>query len=111
MDFETPTGRFRILSKHLTHTMDGDHAVDGPYSIEDVPYVMYFQLAYALHSAFWHNGFGRPRSHGCINMAPIDAKWLFDWVTPELPHNWHSVYPTKEHPGTRLYVRGETPVR
>ncbi|MBN1654071.1 MAG: L,D-transpeptidase [Deltaproteobacteria bacterium] len=110
-DFATPTGSFRILSKHITRTMDGDHEVDGPYSIEDVPYVMYFQLAYALHSAFWHNGFGRPRSHGCINMAPIDAKWLFNWIAPEMPSLWHSVYPTKERPGTRLYIRGETPVR
>jgi len=110
-DFSTPTGSFRILSKHVTHTMDGDHEVDGPYSIEDVPYVMYFQLAYALHSAFWHNSFGRPRSHGCINMSPIDARWLFDWISPEMPRKWHSVYPKKERPGTRLYIRGETPVR
>jgi lipoprotein-anchoring transpeptidase ErfK/SrfK len=110
-DFETPTGSFRILSKHISHTMDGDQAVDGPYSIEDVPYVMYFQLAYALHSAFWHNSFGRPHSHGCINMAPIDAKWLFEWTTPQLPKNWHSVYPTNANPATRLYVHGQTPVR
>lgn len=109
-DFATPSGKFRILSKHLTHTMDGDHAVDGPYSIEDVPYVMYFQLAYAIHSAFWHNSFGRPRSHGCINAAPFDAKWLFNWVTPVLPIGWHAVYPTEAVPGTRLYVRGEAPV-
>jgi len=109
-DFATPAGKYRILSKHLTHTMDGDHAVDGPYSIEDVPYVMYFQLAYAIHSAFWHNSFGRPRSHGCVNAAPFDAKWLFNWVTPALPTGWHAVYPSEQAPGTRLYVRGEAPI-
>lgn len=108
-NFETPAGSFRIERKHLTHTMDGDTAVDGPYSVEDVPYVMYFQLAYALHSAFWHNGFGRPRSHGCINMAPLDAKWLFNWIFPELPRGWHVSYPTEGQEGTRLYIRGETP--
>lgn len=108
-NFETPTGSFRISSKHLTATMDGDHAIDGPYSIEDVPYVMYFQLAYALHSAFWHSSFGRPRSHGCINLAPVDARWIFNFATPELPRQWHGVYPTEERPGTRLFIHGETP--
>jgi lipoprotein-anchoring transpeptidase ErfK/SrfK len=108
-NFATPTGSFRILSKHLTHTMDGDHAVDGPYSIEDVPYVMYFQLAYAIHSAFWHDSFGRTRSHGCINASPADARFLFQWVTPELPKHWHAVYPSEDRPSTRLYIRGEAP--
>lgn len=108
-NFETPTGEFRITSKHLTATMDGDHAIDGPYSIEDVPYVMYFQLAYALHAAFWHNGFGRPRSHGCINLAPADARFVFNFVEPPLPALWHGVFPKPEDPGTRLYIHGKTP--
>ncbi len=108
-DMRTPTGLFRITSKHVSHTMDGDHAVDGPYSIEDVPYVMYFQLAFALHSAFWHDGFGRPRSHGCVNLAPEDARWLFNWARPELPTAWHGIYPDEEHPGTWIYIHGETP--
>jgi hypothetical protein len=107
--FATPTGLFRITSKHVTHTMDGDHAVDGPYSIEDVPYVMYFQLAYALHSAFWHNGFGHPRSHGCVNLAPLDARWLFGWATPTLPAGWHAIFPTDADPGTWVWIHGETP--
>lgn len=108
-DMRTPSGLFRITSKHVTHTMDGDHAVDGPYSIEDVPYVMYFQLAYALHSAFWHDGFGRPRSHGCVNLAPQDARWLFRWASPELPAGWHGVYPSESAPGTWIWIHGETP--
>jgi lipoprotein-anchoring transpeptidase ErfK/SrfK len=108
-DMRTPTGLFRITSKHVTNTMDGDHAVDGPYSIEDVPYVMYFQLAYALHSAFWHDGFGRPRSHGCVNLAPLDARWIFNWAGPALPSGWHGAYPTEEAPGTWLWIHGETP--
>ena len=110
-EFATPTGEFRIRSKHLTATMDGDHAVDGPYSIEDVPYVMYFELAYALHSAFWHNSFGRPRSHGCVNLAPEDARWLFHWTRPHPPQGWHGVYPEHEKDGTFLRIRGETPTK
>jgi hypothetical protein len=108
-NFATPTGAFRVTSKHVTATMDGDHAIDGPYSIEDVPYVMYFELAYALHGAFWHNGFGRPRSHGCVNLAPFDARWVFTFADPKLPVPWHGVYPTTATPGTRLYIRGQTP--
>lgn len=108
-DHRTPTGLFQIRSKYVTHTMDGDHAADGPYSIEDVPYVMYFQLAFALHSAFWHDGFGRPRSHGCVNLAPLDARWIFGWAGPTLPAGWHAVYPNERNPATWVYVHGETP--
>lgn len=108
-DMRTPTGVFRITSKHVTNTMDGDHAADGPYSIQDVPYVMYFQLAYALHSAFWHDGFGRPRSHGCVNLSPHDSRWLFQWAGPVLPEGWHAVFPRAENPATWVYVHGETP--
>jgi hypothetical protein len=108
-NFETPVGEFRITSKHLSATMDGDHAIDGPYSIEDVPYVMYFQLAYALHSAFWHNGFGRPRSHGCVNLAPADARWVFNFIEPALPVPLHGVFPKPDAPGTRLFIHGKTP--
>jgi hypothetical protein len=106
---DTPTGLWRIRSKYITHTMDGDHATDGPYSIEDVPYVMYFELAFALHSAFWHDGFGRPRSHGCVNLAPADAHWLFDWAHPRLPEGWHTVFPSEADPSTWVYVHGTTP--
>jgi hypothetical protein len=109
LDRRTPPGEYRITSKHVTTTMDGDSAVDGPYSIEDVPYVMYFQLAYALHSAFWHNRFGRTKSHGCVNLAPLDAKWVFGWSLPEVPVGWHGAYPTPDRPGTRIVIRGETP--
>jgi lipoprotein-anchoring transpeptidase ErfK/SrfK len=89
--------------------MDGDHAIDGPYSIDDVPYVMYFQLAYAFHSAFWHDRFGRPKSHGCVNMSPRDARWFFGWATPRLPVGWHGAYPLEGQPQTWVHTHGETP--
>lgn len=108
-DYRTPTGLFRIRAKHLAANMDGDTASDGPYSIDDVPYVMYFQLAYALHGAFWHNAFGRPRSHGCINLSPDDAKWIFNWSDPKVPPGWHGAYPPEGEGGTWVYVHGETP--
>jgi lipoprotein-anchoring transpeptidase ErfK/SrfK len=111
LNHATPTGVFRIKSKHLATTMDGDNAFDGPYSIQDVPYVMYYELGYALHSAFWHNVFGRPKSHGCVNLSPLDARWVFEWSTPELPDGWHGVYPNDENPGTMIVIHGETPLR
>jgi lipoprotein-anchoring transpeptidase ErfK/SrfK len=105
-NFRTPTGTYRITSKHVTTTMDGDSAVDGPYSIEDVPYVMYFKGAYALHTAFWHDRFGHPKSHGCVNMAPWDARHVFAWTNPAWPTGWHGVFSTAARPGAWVIIRG-----
>ncbi len=104
-EFKTPLGIFSIVSKHVTSTMDDFANSDEAYSIEDVPWVMYFQGSYALHGAFWHNRFGMSRSHGCVNLSPVDARWLFQWSTPELPFGWHGVSssPT-ERPGTWVVV-------
>jgi hypothetical protein len=109
LDYTTPKGLHRIRGKHLTSTMDSDEPGEPPYSLEDVPYVMYFRGAYAFHSAFWHDRFGRPRSHGCINLAPRDAKWLYGWAGPDLPKTWHGGSATDENPGTWVWVHGETP--
>jgi hypothetical protein len=88
--------------------MDGNSAGDGPYSIEDVPWVMYFEGSFALHGAFWHNLFGFMRSHGCVNMAPADARWVFLWSEPQLPPGWHGIYSnTTNRLGTRVYVHYE----
>jgi lipoprotein-anchoring transpeptidase ErfK/SrfK len=105
-EHETTPGVFRIKEKHITSTMDGDAdiAADGPYSIEDVPYIEYFNGGYALHGAFWHSEFGHVKSHGCVNLAPWDAKVLFGWTEPQLPEGWHAIFTTKEHPGTRVIV-------
>jgi lipoprotein-anchoring transpeptidase ErfK/SrfK len=103
-DHKTPTGTWRIREKHIAATMDGDVTSDGPYSIEDVPWIMYFNGSYAVHGAFWHNSFGRTRSHGCVNLAPTDAKALFGWSEPQVPRGWHAVWSTPERPGTRVVV-------
>ena len=102
--FETPTGRWRVYSKQVTSNMDGTTATDGNYAIQDVPWVMYFEGSYALHGAFWHRSFGRVRSHGCVNLGPSDARWLFFWTTPFLPEGWHGVHATDESPGTTVVV-------
>lgn len=101
---ETPTGLFQIQSKHVSATMDDDASPDGAYSIEDVPWTMYFNGNIALHGAFWHNAFGTVRSHGCVNLAPADARWLFQWTTPTLPAGWHGVLGDRRHRGTWVFV-------
>ena len=102
---ETPTGLYRIQSKHVSTTMDDDASEDGAYSIEDVPWTMYFHGNYALHGAFWHYTFGRVRSHGCVNLSPADARWLFQWSTPTLPASWHGIFADpRENPGTFVFI-------
>lgn len=104
-DHATPTGQWRVREKHVAVTMDGDGASgDLPYSIDDVPYVAYFKGSYALHGAFWHSNFGHEMSHGCVNLSPLDAKHVFNWVEPKLPRGWHAVWSTKDHPGTMVVI-------
>jgi lipoprotein-anchoring transpeptidase ErfK/SrfK len=87
----TPTGQFRIYQKHITTTMDSAVA-DHEFELRDVPWVMYFKAGYALHAAYWHDDFGRARSHGCINLAPIDARYVFLWSALSVPEHWHAAY-------------------
>ncbi|MFW5925924.1 MAG: L,D-transpeptidase [Myxococcota bacterium] len=101
--FETPEGLYWIGGKHVTTTMD-DLASEDPFLIEDVPWAMFFEGSYALHGAFWHEGFGRVRSHGCINLAPADAQWLFRWTTPRLPPAWHGVMTRAGRERTHILV-------
>ena len=103
--FETPTGRWRIYSKQVTSNMDGTTASDGNYAIQDVPWVMYFDGSYALHGAFWHRSFGYVRSHGCVNLGPSDARWLFFWTTPFVPDTWHGAHSSDENLGTTVVIR------
>jgi len=87
--YEPPLGVFQIGKKYITKTMSGEDDVDGSYEVEEVPWIMYYWGSLALHGAYWHDGFGMPRSHGCTNLPPVDAQWLFRWAKPELPKGWH----------------------
>lgn len=102
---ETPTGTFRVESKHISATMDNEDNPSGPYMIQDVPWVAFFRGAYALHGAFWHDRFGLPTSHGCVNLAPTDARRFFNFITaPELPEGWHAVYTPPHVRGTVVHI-------
>jgi hypothetical protein len=107
-DHRTPPGEWNIREKHITTTMDGDGTAAGdlPYSIEDVPYVMYFQGSYALHGAFWHRNYGVRMSHGCINLAPLDARYLFFFTGPSVREGWHGAWSGNGQAGSRVVIDG-----
>jgi lipoprotein-anchoring transpeptidase ErfK/SrfK len=86
----TVRGTFMIHSKHVSGTMDGNSDIDEQFDLRDVPYIQYFHMGYAIHGAYWHDEFGKSRSHGCINVAPTDAAWLFEWTDPRVPEGWHA---------------------
>ena len=76
--FPTVVGQFNVWLRYETQTMNG-YALGYDYYLENVPYVMYFFEDYAIHGAYWHNNFGTPMSHGCVNASPAAAQWLFNW--------------------------------
>jgi len=82
--------------------MDGDDTTEDSFDLRDVPYIQYFHKGYALHGAYWHDAFGKVRSHGCINLAPVDAAWLFEWTDPDVPAQWHSARNVNH--GTLVYI-------
>lgn len=105
----TARGEFRVWIKLATQTMSntGSAQVDtiaSVYSVERVPWVMFFHDDQALHGAYWHDQFGTARSHGCVNLAPRDARWIFDWAPPRMPAGWEAVSPTVEDPGLLVRV-------
>lgn len=94
----TVTGSYYIYARYPLKTMrsEAKPGEPGHYIVENVPYAQYFHADYALHGAWWHNGFGRPASHGCVNMAtrthnrrwpnsPEDAGWLYQWAALGVP--------------------------
>lgn len=96
----TVQGVFLVHTKHVTATMSGDQA-DDEFDLHDVPYVQYFEGGYALHGAYWHDSFGQPKSHGCINLSPAAARHLFTLTEPKVPERWHSAL---SRDGTLVYV-------
>ncbi|MEP7052439.1 MAG: L,D-transpeptidase [Pseudomonadota bacterium] len=83
----TPLGTFPISGKLATVTLQAP----GEYVHSDVPWTQNFLKPYAIHTAYWHNNWGNLQSSGCINVSPIDGKWLFDFSEPGLPPGWHAI--------------------
>ncbi|TMQ06765.1 MAG: murein L,D-transpeptidase [Deltaproteobacteria bacterium] len=99
---ETPAIIARVASKLERAHMISEN--DEPYSVADVPWTMYYDGNFALHTSYWHDGFGGPRSHGCINLAPRDARLLFRWSSPDVPPGWTAVYADEDTPGSLVRI-------
>ena len=83
----TVTGVFRIRAKVAAQTMSGGSEEAGDaYHLPNVQWVSYFYGAYSFHGTYWHNNFGHPMSHGCINMRTEEAEWIYKWMGPENPN-------------------------
>lgn len=106
----TPTGEFRVWIKLRATRMQGGQGKYA-YNLPNVPYVMYFQNSqvpswrgYGIHGAYWHNDFGRPRSHGCVNLPVNVAKEVYFWANPVLSENKNSIRSSDSNPGTRIVI-------
>jgi lipoprotein-anchoring transpeptidase ErfK/SrfK len=86
-DTKTPLGDFRTYHKgpsiHMTNEGDVE---EGIYDLPGVPWCSFFTgTGVAIHGTYWHNDYGRPRSHGCVNLPSMDAKFIYRWTSPVVP--------------------------
>ena len=91
----TVTGTFYPWIKLWSTRMIGGSKAQGDYyDLPGVPYVIYFYRGYAIHGTYWHNNFGHPMSHGCVNLRTADAKAIFYWATLSTPITIYGVIPS-----------------
>lgn len=101
----TPTGLHRIREKRAVARLKSPEIALGRWDVPDVPFAMTFRKHYAVHGAYWHDGFGKPRSQGCINVAPTDGRFLFEWTQPAVPPGWLSIQLVDDRGGTPIRLR------
>lgn len=108
--YATPTGEFRVWSKVRATKMEGGSG-KYYYYLPNVPYVMFFEnesvpggRGFSLHGTYWHNEFGKPRSHGCVNLPTSIAEQLYYWATPVMPEGKRYVRSSIDNPGTRIVI-------
>ena len=83
--WETPPGEHRVARKYISLQMSGGTTGAG-YDLPGIGWTSIFATGgVAIHSTFWHNNYGDPMSHGCVNVSPQDAKWIFRWNMPTVP--------------------------
>lgn len=97
-DWPTNEGLFHVYVRYPRTVMSGADGLPDFYYLEEVPWTMYFDDDIALHGTFWHDGFGYRHSHGCVNLSITDAKWLYDWASPEFD------FTVSNDPGPAVYV-------
>ncbi|MBI4130633.1 L,D-transpeptidase [Candidatus Roizmanbacteria bacterium] len=113
---KTPIGVFEIWTKiRSTKMSGGSKELHTYYYLPNVPFVMFFYNAevpkwkgYGLHGTYWHNNFGHPMSHGCVNMKTEEVEQIYYWANPDLQGK-SSINSTAENPGTKIIIYGVAP--
>ncbi len=106
-DHETPEGEHYVWDKRISERMVADTASDDPdfYNLPGVPFVCYFTDDWVgTHGTYWHNDFGRPRSHGCLNLPTEAARWVWRWTTPQGDLSEFYSRPRYATDGTKIVV-------
>lgn len=114
--YKTPTGVFSIWIKLRYTKMEGGSKTTGTYyNLPNVPYTMFFYnesypkyQGFGIHGTYWHNNFGHPMSHGCINMKNEDVALLYDWAQPD-NQGKSVIRSSQNNPGTPVIIYGYTP--
>jgi lipoprotein-anchoring transpeptidase ErfK/SrfK len=100
----TPRGEFRVLYKRHTRRMTVQN-IEDPYDLPGVPWTVYFTWSgVAIHGTYWHNDYGRVHSHGCVNLTPDAAQWVFRWAEPTIPYEAYMQAAEPPVAGTRVVV-------
>ncbi len=102
---KTPAGEYRIWYKIRATKMEGgDKSNNTYYYLPNVPYTMFFYGDFGIHGTYWHQNFGQPMSHGCVNTPTPVAERLFYWSNPQIPEGKFLVKSSAENPGTRVVI-------
>ncbi|MEK7091220.1 MAG: L,D-transpeptidase [Patescibacteria group bacterium] len=102
---KTPPGEYAIWYKVRATKMEGgNRATNTYYYLPNVPYAMFFKGDFGIHGTYWHQNFGKPMSHGCVNAPTPIAEKLFYWTDPQVPEGQWAVRSTDSNPGTRVVV-------
>ena len=102
---KTPPGEYAIWYKIRATKMEGgNRATNTYYYLPNVPYAMFFKGDFGIHGTYWHQNFGKPMSHGCVNAPTPIAEKLFYWTDPVLPDGQWAIRATNANPGTRVVI-------
>ena len=101
----TPMGTYPVWAKAAAISMKSQAYEDKGYFVNKVPWSTFFQWHNAIHGAYWHDQFGVVKSHGCVNVSPLDARHVFEWVTPALPPGWSGLRPAELLASPHVVVR------
>ncbi len=102
---KTPPGEYRIWYKTRATKMEGgNRATNTYYYLPNVPYAIFFKGDFGIHGTYWHQNFGKPMSHGCVNAPTPIAEKLFYWTDPQVPEGQWAIRATEANPGTRVVV-------